>query len=131
MQVMVTVLFAPSCEVVTAVDRERMLLVTNLHKVLRCDLTSGDPGNVTFSWAQLIPGRPATDSLYTSEDTDSLYSPLDLLVTRVAGDHSLLEAPLTYDTTYRWALYTCTLVILVTQLSYFSDTSLFQVSGAE
>ena len=110
MQVLVTVLYAPSCEVVTAVDRERMLLVTNLHKVLRCDLTSGDPGNVTFSWAQLIPGRPATDSLYTSEDTDSLYSPLDLLVTRVGGDHSLLEAPLTHDTTYRWALYTCTLV---------------------
>ena len=100
MQVLVTVLFAPSCELVTAVDRERMLQVTSLHQVLRCDLTLGEPGNVTFSWARLLPGRPATDSLYTSEDTDTLYSPLDL-DTRAAGDHSLLEAPLTPDTTYR------------------------------
>ena len=101
MQVLVTILYAPSCDLVTAVDRERMVQVTSLHQVLRCDLTSGVPATVTFSWAQLLPGRPATDSLYTSEDTDILYSPLDLLDTRAAEDHSLLEAPLTHDTTYR------------------------------
>ena len=93
LQVLVTVLHAPSCELGPGVDREGALL---------CVLTSGDPGNVSFSWAQLIPGRPATDSLYTSEDTD-LYSPLDTLDTRVIapGDSSLLEARLVPDTTYR------------------------------
>ena len=93
LQILVTVLHAPSCELGPGVDREG---------ALRCVLTSGHPGNVSFSWAQLIPGRPATDSLYTSEDTD-LYSPLDTLDTRVMapGDSSLLEARLVPDTTYR------------------------------
>lgn len=70
---------------------------------LQCVLTSGHPGNVSFSWAQLVPGRPATDSLYTSEDTEGLYSPLDTLDTRAMapGDSSLLEARLVPDTTYR------------------------------
>ena len=95
LQVLLTVLHAPSCELGPGVDREGSL---------RCVLTSGDPGNVSFSWAQLMPGRPATDSLYTSEDTDDgLYSPLDLLDTRVTapGDSCLLEATLAPDTTYR------------------------------
>ena len=59
MQVLVTVLHPPSCELTSFMHRTELLFPGPGQKYrhsLRCKLTSGDPGGegVTFSWAQLI-----------------------------------------------------------------------------
>ena len=107
MQVLVTVLHPPSCELTSFIHRTSR----DYRHSLRCQLTSGEPGGeeVTFSWAQELKGRPATDSLYTSEDTD-MYRTLEAMdrdtlrtmdMTTVPPDHSILEAHTVPDTTYR------------------------------
>ena len=138
MQVMVTVLHPPSCELTSLMHRTfAQSQIRDYRYPLQCKLTSGEPGGeeVTFSWAQQIKGRPATDSLYTSEDTD-MYRTLEakdrdtlrsMDMTTVPPDQSILEAHTVPDTTYRSVAQWSLTQLQTLLLTLFSC----QVSGTE